>query len=366
MAINQDETESTTICSLPTEILEQVLNGLARKDVKALRTMNDKLCTAASDKLFRTITIRNTERSRIELGNIASTPFWASQVHFVNWLSFIADGGRTSFGADTPGFDIAAQSQLLRKLPNVTKVRFATRAIPRWVSIEYNGDSLLDIIPRAGFQQAVVVIGSIPTKFGYTANGAMGWLEIGAADPGLVIVDVGGSGITGNNFGGEARNAESTEMTESIQHFVTANIARLRRISIQGVCVRLGFLSAALQAQSQFLKLDLENVLLASDLGFDTDPLHQLLTGWAEHTRQHHNGTIVQLALENVRKEEHTGSLTALAEEIASWVEGTNEDWLKSAQAGFRQVEEESSGDDYWGEHGFSARDYDIDDDSDY
>ena len=60
---------------LPTEILEDIFKdkGLVRKELKALRLMNKKICAIANDVLFAVITIYGNKTSRVQASHIVSS-----------------------------------------------------------------------------------------------------------------------------------------------------------------------------------------------------------------------------------------------------------------------------------------------------
>lgn len=61
--------------------------------MKALRLMNRRLCSIASERIFENITISTTDASFIQLLNVASSELWSKQVRYVEWI-LLNESGR--------------------------------------------------------------------------------------------------------------------------------------------------------------------------------------------------------------------------------------------------------------------------------
>ena len=335
----KDESRAATICSLPTEIVRNIIKHLTRRDLKCLRLMDRRLRIAASETLFHSLTVRNISSSQTQLEQVTASSFWADQVHSVDWLSFTTRGLTRLFGADTPGFNLDRQIEHLRNLPNVRKVRFALIPSSREFDVEYGpGDSPRDLILRAHWRPAIVVIGSLLVRLGYATDGNIEWLEFGAAELQLIIIETDEPNSMDGVYETMIDNSDSIKMSENMSDFLTVTSPMLKRISLKGVPGDSGLLIAMLLAQPQMMALSLEDVLLESycleDLDPFPDPLEQLMMGWKAHCKQY-QPVKAKITLNGVRKEGYHGILHAQTTEVIAWVEGDDGDWLKRARAAF-------------------------------
>ena len=136
-----------TLNSLPVEILQLIVAPLARKDIKALRWTNRKICSVASEAMFESITITTNQASYAQLLNVAGSEFWSKQVGHVDWVIFygasdwkwdnlaqeiifnapwpntLRKWGIMS-GRGRPHYGLGLQCQLIKRMQNVRTVRF--------------------------------------------------------------------------------------------------------------------------------------------------------------------------------------------------------------------------------------------------
>ena len=132
---------------VPVEILRSITAPLARKELKALRLTNRKLHSVASETLFESIAITTNGASYAQLLNIAASDFWSAQVRHLDWVLLRAIKGKEglaqellfdkpwtstlhSWGIIETGeqpkyyYGLDLQCQLVKRFPNIRTVSF--------------------------------------------------------------------------------------------------------------------------------------------------------------------------------------------------------------------------------------------------
>ena len=86
----------SSLNDIPVEILRLIIAPLAKKDLKALREMNQRLYSVASETLFESIALTTNDASYVQLLNIAASDEWSAQVRHIDWVLLHAIGNTES------------------------------------------------------------------------------------------------------------------------------------------------------------------------------------------------------------------------------------------------------------------------------
>ena len=149
------------LSSLPVECLRPIIASLDRKELKALRSANRKLCTLASEIIFDTITVSTNDASFAQLLNIAASEFWSAQVRHIDWVSLYPYDPRPLVkfnqswsktlrmwdlgpSRDPFWYGLLLQCQLIQRMPNVQTVRFWKATNPLLGKERWPDDSTSD------------------------------------------------------------------------------------------------------------------------------------------------------------------------------------------------------------------------------
>ncbi|KAK4695859.1 hypothetical protein P7C71_g1965, partial [Lecanoromycetidae sp. Uapishka_2] len=263
-------------------------------------------------------------------------------------------------------------------MSNLDTVKFATHDIGNGY-VDYTAEcSPRNLLQRAMIAPATVMIDTMPLTLGYTKNREMESLRIGADTLPFDVIEaqqrISAFNLVVDLVAESSNDIEWTKPARIAKDFATISSATLKRITLRNISILSGFLSEMLQAQPQLTQLNLQLVMLAPLFSYDPEPLEQFLMEWKDHAKLHETRS-VQLSLHKVRKSLHIGDLSAEPDEIAAWMEGKNEDWLKNAQASFKRIGDDNDEDsefdvggfsDFENEYDYGVDDYDIDNDSDF
>ena len=386
---------------LPVEILRFITVSLARKELKALRKMNRKLHSIASETLFESIALTTNDASYVQLLHVAASDPWRAQVRHLDWvltygiepdlytvqeLSFREPwtstlrkwGIRANRGQIYHGLDL--QCELARRLPNVQTIRFWGAVASQrsgWEPWDHYNLRIEDVIKST----TVTVMTPSPNV---SPDDVFSILQYSRVTPRLVKTVVARlhldyseskelTSVQIRHHEWEVRNRPGSltiyrgafNQQEPFSHdmncfrslALTGKVSKLRTLRLSGIWILLEEMATLLDGSPKLLDLNIGDVELSDSE--EEEPMVNFL--WL--LRRHYaKGRFhkLKVTFQESRCRQFFGRFSATQQQVQAWMRGKDEELLMIASSAFTDGSESSSNAE------FKFRDSDNEDMEDY
>lgn len=384
------QTSSLDLGGFPTEILQQIMGPLKRKELKALRLMNSRFRSIASERLFEHITLSTNDASFSQLIYITASEFWSQQVRHVDWillsetrfgpglvqrvnLDDISSLGSRVKDIRTSGlqrtkhasfYGLDLQCQLMTRIPHVQTVRFRCadqyqrEGREEWEPEEYVHDLWTDTTNLVVHnettlpERAVGPAPSIDDIFSVMlaarlrptqvetlhAKMLLRYAKAGTLQHVRIIANQDDAPGTTTSASSSENLRETAFVRPEVNGFgslAESVICSLETVDVSGIHITMEQVEALLERNSQLQSLRLRDVVMAG-----SEPIVSLLLRLRRfHRKGHHRH--LRVSFQDTRARGFRGKFSATHQEVRECMAGDRDDLFDAVMASFFAPEEE-------------------------